>query len=801
MSRRSIRKAGTTARISGLRIGVLAIVIAGCVIAASGTTPEGVSPGSANRFAAIRAECPTFSWSAVEGASHFELVAYRLPDGTDLSAGFDLSPNDEVLYTRVAGSATSWTPGLEQCLGPGGRYVWFVRAVTDDDAIEATAEWSAGRFFSVAAAPSAAEIEHALEVLRSVTNDQGSSFEDPTDLIQDDREVLTISSRAGMKGEPGSPKAGRSVPAATAAIRGEIPDPTGETYGLVGISDSPNGAGVGAANTAGGADLVLDGSADLLVDAELYESGIDRRSATPQSFNIANSDGGGMTLEVNGVEVTTTATDRDALGDLSCAGGELAKWNGSGWVCDDDFDTDTLAGLSCGSGQVAKWTGSTWACAPDVDTNTDTLAGLSCGGGQVAKWNGSSWACGPDENTLGALGCTTDQVAKWNGSAWVCAADEDTEYTFGPGLVVDNGQVVIDPSAHSTRISYLDTQDPQAGLGNSLAIGADGLGLISYFSYTSTSLKVAHCDDAPCEESTISTLVSGTTVNETSLAIGADGLAIVAFHDDDTSDLKVAHCNDVACTSASITPIDSANDVGSSPSLAIGADGLAIISYFDATNFDLKVAHCDNVDCSSATVIVVDAFLNVGEFTALAIGADGLPIIAYYSGTLDSLKVAHCEDLTCSARTTRTVDDSASDVGLYPSIAIGIDGLALISYHNATDLQIKTAHCEDIACDSATFGIVKWENGERHTAIAIGADGLALIGLFDGYYDELQVAHCLDTRCWSTEISTLGTVWLGSNGNLSLAVGPDGRGLLSHTFTPGAGPASVLGVAHLPVGF
>ena len=788
------------------RVGFSVLLVAGSVLlsfAASGSTPEGVSPGAIDRIATIRGQCPTFSWGAVAGAAHYELVVYELPGGADVATGFELSPEEEVLYTSVAGTATGWTPGLEQCLVPGGRYVWFVRAVFDDDAIDAGAEWSAGRFFSVVAAPSAAEIEQDLDVLRRYAGDPEAGDAEAAGRTPRADGDQRASSGSAVPRSSSAPKAGgRSVPGAVSAIRGEMPDPVGETYGLVGVSASPDGAGVGAANTAGGPDLVLDGSADLLADAELTQSGIDRPWGTPQTFDIQNSAGGGMTLRVDGVDVTTTTTDRDALGALSCAGGELARWNGSDWVCDADQDTDTLAGLSCSGGQVAKWTGSSWVCAPDLDTNTDTLAGLTCGGGQVAKWNGSSWTCAPDENTLGTLGCTTDQIAKWNGSAWVCAADDDTEYTFGPGLVIDNGQVVIDPNAFSTRISIVDSQDAQAGLGNSLAIGTDGLGLISYFSYTSTSLKVAHCDNAPCTNSMISTLMSSVTVSETSLAIGADGLGIIAFHDSVNGDLKVAHCNDVPCTSASISTLDSADDVGLSPSLAIGADGLAIISYFDATDYDLKVAHCDNVICTGAEVRILDSFLNVGEYSALAIGADGLPIVAYYDGSFDNLKVAHCEDLTCSARTTRTVDGSASDVGLYPSIAIGVDGLALISYYNLTDSRILVAHCEDTACDGFYISAVKWEWAEQHTSIVIGADGLGLIGLFDGFYHTLEIAHCLDTRCWSSEVSTLEAVGMASSAHLSLAVGADGRGLLGHLFNPpGGSGAFVLRVAHLPIGF
>lgn len=51
----------------------------------------------------------------------------------------------------------------------------------------------------------------------------------------------------------------------------------------------------------------------------------------------------------------------------------------------DDTDNDALGGLSCASGQVAKWSGAAWACAADADSGGDITAvtagtGLSGGG-------------------------------------------------------------------------------------------------------------------------------------------------------------------------------------------------------------------------------------------------------------------------------------------------------------------------------------------------------------------------------------------------------------------------------------
>jgi hypothetical protein len=53
-----------------------------------------------------------------------------------------------------------------------------------------------------------------------------------------------------------------------------------------------------------------------------------------------------------------------------------------------------------------------------------------------------------------------------------------------------------------------------------------------------------------------------TTGDYASLAIGADGLGLVAYRDAANGDLKIAHCSNIACTAATISTLDSAGDVG-----------------------------------------------------------------------------------------------------------------------------------------------------------------------------------------------------------------------------------------------
>jgi hypothetical protein len=83
-----------------------------------------------------------------------------------------------------------------------------------------------------------------------------------------------------------------------------------------------------------------------------------------------------------------------------------------------------------------------------------------------------------------------------------------------------------------------------------------------------------------------------------SSAIGADGLGLISYIDSTNGDLKVAHCSNTNCTTATIIALDETGVVGRDTSITIGADGLGLISYRETTNGALKVAHCENAFCS-----------------------------------------------------------------------------------------------------------------------------------------------------------------------------------------------------------
>jgi hypothetical protein len=690
-------------------------------------TPRVVSPGDTDRFTTVEATCPTFSWQQMAHGELFELRVYALPDEFDLETGVgaDLAGAHLVIQEWLPAGVTSWTPPVERALARGGRYAWFVGVATaePDGGFRAADEWSEARLFGVVEAPSAQEVEAAMELLRRHV----SLADGP------DSDVANRQMNGAADGER-EPQAAQQAPSGTvsrsvvtgpAAVKGEMPDPAGETYGVVGVSNSPGGAGVGAANAVGGPDIVLDGSAGGSVNTELRESGIDRPAPVAQSFDVTNSGGGTMTLRVDGVDVVTTLTDRDTLGGMACGSGELAKWNGSAWVCADD--ADTMAGLACAAGEVVKWNGSGWACAQDEDTIVTAGPGLTTVGDQILI-----------DPTMFYTTCSALDAGDEMGYDFAIARGAD-----GFGLIVYWESALDDlKAAHCNDLecttATFSTVDATGDVGRdpSVAIGTDGLPIISYFDETNGDLKVAHCDDPGCSSASLVTVdATGITGYNTAIAIGSDGLPLILYNGGGI--LKAAHCNDLLCGSANLSAIGS----GSGPSVAIGTDGLPLISFVESG--DLKVAHCSDLVCSSFTISTIDS-TSTFNLSSLIIGADGRGFVAYQDTTVHALKTAHCSNVECTSAYTKLHDPLPGYwEGQGPSVGVGPDGLPVVAHGDSPAYALRVTKCGTPWCGGATTTEVLYRESLSlgNTATAIGADGLALIAVRDSQNDDLWVCH------------------------------------------------------------
>ena len=224
---------------------------------------------------------------------------------------------------------------------------------------------------------------------------------------------------------------------------------------------------------------------------------------------------------------------------------------------------------------------------------------------------------------------------------------------------------------------------------------------------------------------------NGTNWGPSSVNLGTDTTGVLPIAQGGTGSGTQNFVEPVAPSLASrtntIRTLDSTGAVGEYTSIAIGTDGFPVISYYDFTNRDLKVAKCGDASCSPALVTLrtLDSTMVVGEYTCIAIGADGFPVISYHDYTNGDLKVAKCGDASCSPAfvTLRTLD-SIGDVGRYTSIAIGADGLPVISYDDSTNGDLKVAKCGDTTCSPASVTLRTLDSTGRCGRLQLLAIGL-----------------------------------------------------------------------------
>ncbi len=119
-----------------------------------------VSPGTLERVTSVPGRCPTFSWTAVEGASGYQLKAFLIDES-------GLASQKPALEQTLPRAASSWTPDADRCLETNRTYGWTVRGLTGG----ADEGWSEPAVFRVPEHP--LELEEALSVVQEYLRQEG----------------------------------------------------------------------------------------------------------------------------------------------------------------------------------------------------------------------------------------------------------------------------------------------------------------------------------------------------------------------------------------------------------------------------------------------------------------------------------------------------------------------------------------------------------------------------------------------------------------------------------------------------
>jgi hypothetical protein len=552
----------------------------------------------------------------------------------------------------------------------------------------------------------------------------------------------------------------------------------------------------------------------------------------------------GLTTFVNDVDMTFGAGENLAVGVSAAPTGDLVVISNSGFgtttngadglFINFEMATDALTDTNSGLNISLTHSGETDDTGRGINISTTgiaagtlyglNVAGITGGNGtEKAIVVGSGWDTGVDISTaatgmnITSTGTTSDAAtisatSLTTGDALQIAVDTDT-LTTGKAVRVQGTSTgtsdifTVDGAGHTALAGNLNTMsnatktttsrttslaDNAADVGyfTSIAIGTDGFPVIAYYDLTvgNLDLKVTKCGNAACSSGNITTTVdsTGDVGQYASIAIGTDGFPVISYFDETGDDLEFVKCGNAACSSGNtLTTVDSTGHVGTYNSLAIGTDGLPVISYYDDTNKDLKVAKCGNVTCSSGnTLTAVDTTGTFGHvYTSVAIGTDGLPVISYMDNTNSDLKVAKCGNAACSSGNTLTTVDSSGLAGRFSSIAIGGDGLPVISHYEANNSLLSVAKCGNAACSSGNTLTTVDNTADvgQFNSITIGSDGFPIISYYDaGPAFDLKVAKCGNAACSSGNTLTTvdSTDQVGEY--TSIAILPDGFPIISY---------------------
>jgi hypothetical protein len=419
-----------------------------------------------------------------------------------------------------------------------------------------------------------------------------------------------------------------------------------------------------------------------------------------------------------------------------------------------------------------------------VATGAGLTGGPITGSGTVSVATGGIVSNMVADGAIGLSQIDTAQVQARIGG--VCPLGSYLRGINPDGSVVCTGL----PDPHAVTTLYGPSSFVSAFLG--MAIAPDGRPVISFYSDVNGGrLLFAKCANAACTTASAWQVLDDAGPNGvgsySAIAIGSDGLPVVSYSDDTLGTLKVAKCMDASCASGTIlTTVDDhpVNSVGTFPSIAVGTDGFPVISYRDETAGGLKVAKCVNLNCTGLNVITtVDNPANdVGWDTWIGIGTDGLPVIRHRDGTADTLKVVKCASAGCN--TGATITTVATNVGVGPGrLAMPADGRPIISYETlASPERIRVVKCGNAACSSGNVDHEVYPLGLGGvSSIAIGGDGLPVVS-----YNApgLGLTKCGDAACSSGNVlSILDRPIVSTNvavGN-AIARGADGLPIVVYT--------------------
>jgi hypothetical protein len=397
----------TSQKSAGAAMALATVVLAWAPAAgAAPAVPVTACPGSPVEVVSVP-EAPLFSWSLLGGAAAYELVVLPIPrDGEEVV--------EPLIRKRFPGTVTSWAAPAQGVLLPGDAYAWYVRGLfAGGDGNEVAGDWSRGRLFRPSPAPLLAVIEPAPRRPAERT------------IVAATRAPAVASRAAATAADPAAaptpagPGAGRIASAllatAAAAVGATVSDTSGEASGIVGVTHSPDGAGIVAASLGVGVDLVLSGDptdatdlgylrsevpGDLVLESG---SGVEIEIADGRSLVVEDAGTPLLTVNLSGATAAAFAGDGGELTEVTAAGIACVGCVGGGSVSNSVTGADVEDG-SLGGVDVFLLTDLDVGGLTGADISDGTITDTQLAAGSIGSAHLAANSVGSSEIATGAVG-------------------------------------------------------------------------------------------------------------------------------------------------------------------------------------------------------------------------------------------------------------------------------------------------------------------------------------------------------------------------------------------------------------
>lgn len=275
-----------------------------------------------------------------------------------------------------------------------------------------------------------------------------------------------------------------------------------------------------------------------------------------------------------------------------------------------------------------------------------------------------------------------------------------------------------DCTGGSYQFRVIDDSSASVGSHVDVKVGPDGLAAFAYHDFSMETLKLARCESPACQTPAIETVYGGSygvvAGEYAALAFGArthPALATRVRNTEGSSTVSYFDCAVQPCigSQASIHYVVG-NPVGLGVDIAIPGDDRPVLAYIDQTTTALRFARCGDPACSSRAWILLDDSqfnLTLDDSPAITVRPDGRPVVAYQKsiaavGGLSGLYVAQCRSEACTSADLIAIAQRAgvgAGTGLDADMAAMADGSLVLSYLDASALQVKLAICNPATCE------------------------------------------------------------------------------------------------------